>query len=473
VEVKRKNIYLIDLPTFPKGQITLAFPVIAATLPKEYNIIYLDLNIEDLKWRIEELENCLFVGMKVSCQNYDIAVDVSNQIKLHCASVNIIWGGEMPTLLPAVAKVHCDSIVTNAFESVAVELILDCEQGVLKKRYNGGLKSGSFIAPDFSIIKQPNLYSRLFGYPLETSKGCDKKCTLCMVHTMQPNLMTKTKHQLEAELSKLDGHFVNVVDYNIGVSETHLNNLLEVFTASNIAGWMGEMCIETLNNEALLSKLAKSKCRIIYCGLESTDEAALGAINKSKTNSIANYEIIVQKAQKHGIQIAAGIIIGLPNSTAKTLSDTFSFFKQLGLIYVKLTFLTYNPGTKVFNSMKRVGKYLTDDITQFDGNHFTFLPEGLDKAAMIEALELNIKDFYASESVERRANTALGNSNQQLLQWFKAVNELYSEVYFKWLNCNVFTDEQAFKALVKSKYTKEGACSRAEVQLTTMLTNAY
>lgn len=465
MHLKNKNIYLIDLPTFPKGQITLAFPVIAASLPKRYAIKYIDLNIDDIQLNEFEFENCLFIGIKVSCQNLKNAIHLTNQLKLISENCKVIWGGELPTLLPDKALQYCDSIVTNAFEAIAEELVLDCEHHVLKKQYNGLLKTTKLITPDFSIIKHTESYSKLFGYPLETSKGCDKKCTFCMVHTMQPNAITKTKQQLINELNTLSGNFINVVDYNIGVSNAHLTNVIEAFTESTVTGWMAEMCIETLNDDELLDRLAKSKCKIIYCGLESIDENSLSSINKSKTNTIDNYKTIVQKAQKYGIQIAAGIIIGLPHATAKTLDATFDFFKQLGLIYVKLTFLTYNPGTKVHTSMQRVGEYTTDDITKFDGNHFTFLPHGVDKESILEALKYNIKDFYSQKSIELRANIALGNHNFQSLQWFKCFNEIYSDVYFNWLNYDIFTNENAINELLNLKYTKNNTTITAENNL--------
>ena len=115
--------------------------------------------------------------------------------------------------------------------------------------------------------------------------------------------------------------------------------------------------------------------------------------------------------------------------------------------------------------MQRVGEYITDDITKFDGNHFTFLPNGVDKESILEALIYNIKDFYSLKSIELRANIALGNHNFQSLEWFKSFNGIYSEVYFNWLNYDIFTNENAINELLNLKYKKNNTTITAENNL--------
>lgn len=472
MSLERKNIYLIDLPTFPKGQITLAFPVIASLLSHDYKVEYIDLNMDYFSIELINSQNTLFIGIKVSCQNLNHAIEITEKVKTKSAELKVIWGGELPNLLPEMALRYCDAIVSGSFETIANELISDCEKNTLKKQYTRTALEFEFARPDFSIIKQPERYSKIFGYPLETSKGCDRKCTFCMVHTMQPKTFQKTKLQLKEELKKLSGNFINVVDYNIGVSNEHLNNIIEAFTESNVLGWMAEMCIESLNDDELLSNLAKSKCKIIYCGLESVDEESLQSVNKSKTNNINNYKTIVRKAQKHGIQIAAGIIVGLPGSTQKNLQDTFSYFRELGLIYVKITFLTYNPGTKVNSSMKNKGEYITNDITKFDGNHFTFLPRSVDKGAIVASLQGSIMDFYSEQSIKERSQIALGNAPSSTYKWFEAVNHIYSESYFEWIKYNIFTDDSSFTNLLNSKYIKSEKILSTEIKWLNSLQNA-
>jgi radical SAM superfamily enzyme YgiQ (UPF0313 family) len=450
-------IYLIDLPTFPKGIISLSFPAIAATFSKKYKARQVDLNITDFSNEsIEHFKNkkCLFVGLKVSCQNYKYAIEITQRLKSYDPELLIIWGGEYPTLLPEQASLYADISVLGAFENISLELISDIEKKSYNRTYNGknNYQCATLSQPDYSIVRNSNTYLRSMGFPMETSRGCDKKCTFCMVHVMQPASNFKSFHQLKNELESLAGKFVNIVDYNIGSDRNHLMTVVRALAESEVTGWMGEMCLESLDDEDLLSRLAKSRCKIIYCGLETTSELSLKSINKATTNNIANYRRIVRKVQSYGIQIAAGIIVGMEGANAQSITETFKLYRELGLIYAKITFLTYNPGTKVFESMKRVGKYVTEDFQFFDGNHFTFVPHGVDRSEVLEALKKNLAAFYTLKNIYRRAKNA-GLSGTVLWE-FVYFNITYRDAYLKWLKYNIFEKESGFRTLLQQKFRK-------------------
>jgi radical SAM superfamily enzyme YgiQ (UPF0313 family) len=139
----RPYIYLIDLPTFPKGVISLSFPAIAASLPNKYEIRFIDLNINNFcETEIHHFKNkyCLFIGLKVSSQNYKQAIQITDQLKRYDSNLIVVWGGEYPSLLPNLAINYADTIVCGAFENIATELLKDIESGMLQKIYNYILK---------------------------------------------------------------------------------------------------------------------------------------------------------------------------------------------------------------------------------------------------------------------------------------------------------------------------------------------
>lgn len=464
----RKKIYLIDLPTFPKGVISLSFPAIAASLPRDFSVNFIDLNLVDFnREQINDfkLGKCFFIGIKVSTQNYQQAIEVTQRIKTYNANLIIVWGGEFPSLLPLKAEMHADVVVCGGFESISQNLIDDIQNNRVKKMYDGrkSYDCSAINSPEYSIIKKPGNYSQSMGYPLETSRGCDKKCTFCMVHTMQPINNFKTVEQLGIELKNLKGKFINVIDYNIGVNERHLDNVIEAFTKGNHLGWMGEMCLETLDDDELLLRLAKSGCKIVYCGLESINEESLRSINKAKTNQIDNYSRIIKKAQRQGIQIAAGIIIGLEGATKININSTFQFYQKIGIIYAKITFLTYNPGTKVHQSMKRVGNYIKNDVSYFDGNHLTFLPKGVDKMEVLDATAKNIKVFYSDKKIHLRAINA--GLDGLAYKEFVNFNYCYREVYLQWIKHTIFDNGEGFTKLLNQKYKKKNSIIKSEKAL--------
>jgi hypothetical protein len=135
---KLLDVYLIDLPTFPKGVVSLTFSAIAASLPKKYAVHFIDLNIVNMNQKqISNFKNgnCLFIGLKVSMQNYQLAIQLSKKLKNYHSSLKIIFGGEYPSLLPNEAVNYADAIVCGAFESVCEDLIKDLESNTLQKKY--------------------------------------------------------------------------------------------------------------------------------------------------------------------------------------------------------------------------------------------------------------------------------------------------------------------------------------------------
>ncbi len=214
--------------------------------------------------------------------------------------------------------------VIGAFEPIAELMISDIKNKVSGKIYDGriNLNTKDLQITNVKVMGNLNKYYQFMGVPVETSKGCDKKCTFCMVHQMQPAYESEELLKLKLELDNYQGRFINIIDYNIGVDIDHFMAVAKVFKESKVLGWMAESCLETLDNEQLLKALSESRCKMIYCGLESIEEDSLKSVNKAKTNQLQNYERIIHKVLSYGIQVAAGLILGIEGtkkSTFKTI----------------------------------------------------------------------------------------------------------------------------------------------------------
>ena len=466
----RPELLLIDLPTFPKGTIALSLFAVAASLNQRAEVRYLDINLKNpdrvLSNIQSEIGSPAVVGLKVSSQNFPFAKELSAKIKETLPGTKIVWGGEFPSLLPDECMLHCDTIVTGQFESVATQFGDDLLNGGLKRAYQGYTPESMDFnwSPDFSIIRNPEDYFSFMGFPLETSRGCVQKCVFCMVHVMQKNYVLKSQAQMEKEVEAYRGKFVNVVDYNIGVEPQHVVNVSRALKKAGVAGWMAEMCLESLDNDEMLASMRDSGCRMIYCGLESIDEEALRTVNKAITNHVENYERIIRKVQSYGIQIATGLILGLKGMNENTFKMTYDFFHRMGIIYTKLTFLTYNPGTKVHTSMKKMGDYTTEEYEYYDGNHFSYVPKEVSMKAVYTGAEWYIRNFYNPlKIISRSFNTRL--SFLRRLE-FILFCYCYGEAYRQWLKEDIFNSESGFKNLLMAPVTKNMKVKTAERILT-------
>lgn len=460
----RPDVILIELPTFPKGVLSLSLSAVAASLPRSIEVQILDMNVDPLE-SIVSWEGLLFVGIKVSAQNYHIAQEVSAKIQQENKSIKLIWGGEFPTLLPKESLMHCNAVVQGSFEPIVSDMIFDISNDQLELIYDGRGKYKLEDCPIPQVASRYNLsrYYSFMGVPVETSRGCDKKCTFCMVHVMQNTSDLKPAQKLKKELQSYSNLFINVIDYNLGVNEEHLLEVCKVFEQSEISGWMGEMCLESLDDDKILLALQKSRCKIIYCGLESLDELSLKSVNKSKTNVLENYERIIRKAQSYNIQIAAGLILGLEGMTIDSFRNTLSKFSEWGIIYTKMTFLTYNPGTKVKESMRKKGRYLTEEVTAYDGNHLSFVANHVSEKDVFEGSTLFINEFYGLKNIEKRSKHLDSDPLQKME--FILFNLLYREVYLNWLKYDIFKDEDGFNLLLRTRFKKTRKTKKLEYLL--------
>jgi radical SAM superfamily enzyme YgiQ (UPF0313 family) len=451
----KQHVVLIDLPTYPKGTVALSLYAVAAAFGDRYAISIVDLNFETVEsafagWTSVAPALC---GLKVSAQNLNHAKNLTAYLRTKFPNTKVLWGGELPTLLPVECQQSCDCIVQGAFEPVVAQLSEDLDKGNLQPNYQAlgeSLQVQSLPAPRLDLLPHPKRYPQFMGLPMESSRGCTYKCTFCMVHTMQPGYQIKTEAQLHLELKNYSGRFLNLIDYNFGVDPAHVVHVARAIGGSKVVGWMGEMCLESLDNEEVLQALAASRCRMVYCGLEAVDELGLKSINKARTNHIENYERIIRKVQAHGIQVAAGMIIGLEGASLEGFERMQAFFHRMGILYIKLTFLTYNPGTKVKESMKRKGEYVTEEIDQYDGNHLTFLATGLEKEVLFEGSRRFIRSFYGLGAIIGRSfKTKLGLLGRMEFVLF---NLCYREFYFEWLRHDIFRDEEAYQKLLAAPF---------------------
>ncbi len=185
-----RRVLLVEPATFPKGVLSLSIPSIATFIPTEYDIVHLDFNMEDLQvlHTVCTPADFSMVGLKVSCQNYDLSVEITDLIRKLMPECPIVWGGEMPSLLPDTCKKHADSVVQGEFGAVAEHLFRHLKEDNLAEIYHSPINDDSSIwkPARLSVIKNIHKYADYMGWPMETSQGCDKKCTFCMVHSMQP-----------------------------------------------------------------------------------------------------------------------------------------------------------------------------------------------------------------------------------------------------------------------------------------------
>lgn len=437
---RKKDLLLVALPTFPKGNAPLALPYLAALLGREYRVRAIDLNLMDTEAALTEARNIrpAMVGISVSAQNHRHAERLSLALKEACPGVPIVWGGEYPTLLPEACAPFAHTIVKGLFDTVADAFMQDLRSGSLHPVYEGGNSAlpQQWVTPDWKAIGWPTGYNRFMGLPMETSRGCTEHCTFCMVLIMQrKHYHTRPLDAIAADVKAIGRELINIIDYNFGVSVEHVEAVCGIIAQSEALGFTCEMTLELLDDDRVLAALASARCRAVYCGLESLDEVALHSVGKDRTNTIGHYRRIIAKARRAGVEVASGLIIGMEHSNAQSYRTAFDFFAEVGIFYVKLTYLTFNPGTRSQRHYRSKGTFVTEEPRFYDGNHLTFVPNGVSVEETYAATRWFIGRFYSPLGILRRAWKAGGGWRQQAV--FVLFNLLFSQVYDHWLSAGM------------------------------------
>ena len=267
------TVVLIDLPVYPKGVVSLSLVSVANSLKKDFNVHVFDMNLFPISQLFAKVNDVLMFGLKVSSQNFEYAQKVSQQVRERYVKAKVVWGGELPTLLPDLCLQYADTVVSGLFEPVATEFSSDLKSNSLKQKYRSDNVGADVCLQNFEVLPYLNSYYNFIGLPLETSRGCTERCIFCMVHTMQKKeyKLTKVEH-LRKYMSQYKNKFINIVDYNFGINAEHVIQVASLIKESGAIGWMAEMCIELLDNDHMLAALKASNCKIIYCGLESIEQ---------------------------------------------------------------------------------------------------------------------------------------------------------------------------------------------------------
>jgi radical SAM superfamily enzyme YgiQ (UPF0313 family) len=113
----------------------------------------------------------------------------------------------------------------------------------------------------------------------------------------------------------------------------------------------------------MLNEMSRSKCRMVYFGIENATQKVLDYYNK-QTNSKQAMDA-VKKTRRAGIDvIVASFIVGAPYETTTEIKNTLNFAKKLKVDIPQFNILAAFPGTDIWEELKTQG--LVDEEKQWE-----------------------------------------------------------------------------------------------------------
>ncbi len=302
-------------------------------------------------------------------------------------SIPVVLGGPHASLAPDEAARYADVVFRGEAEGAWPALIADFEAGRLQARYEGG---GPPLAG--AVFPRRDLYRQRYALTLiSASRGCHYRCEFCAIWKLDSGrFRCRPVEEVWAELQRAPRGWATLfTDDNImadrdwavalfrGMAEQGLRRRFAVQASLSIA-----------DDDELLGWLRRAGCFAVMTGLESVSEASLRAMRKGVNLGIGvdHYREKIAQIHAHGLMIAGTFIFGNDGDGPDIFQRTTRFVLQAGVDLAHFGILAPDPGTDVYDRLRREGRLLYTNYPEDYGRHHLgqalFVPHAMTPAAL-------------------------------------------------------------------------------------------
>ncbi len=333
--------------------------VIAAALPSDWEVRFIDENVERARDADFHWADAVFVsGMHIQRAQMD---DIRR--RAHRFDRTTVLGGPSvsacPEHYPSFDYLHVGEM-GDATDELIARLSRDPSrppsQVVLKTVKRRELTE--FPLPAYELAR---ISDYLLG-SIQFSSGCPYECEFCDIPALYgrtPRL--KTPQQVLAELDKLRAcgqtgavYFVddNFIAHKRAVREL-LPHLVEWQKRNGYPFYLS--CEATLNiakRPEILTLMREAFFGSIFCGIETPDPEALKAIAKDHNNMVPIFDAI-RTLNGYGLEVVSGIILGLDSDTPETAENLLAFIEESKVPMLTMNLLQALPRTPLWDRLAR------------------------------------------------------------------------------------------------------------------------
>ncbi|HUI93073.1 MAG TPA: radical SAM protein [Chitinivibrionales bacterium] len=320
---------------------------------------------------------------------------LANQIRRIYPESRIIVGGIHASLVPEDFQDTADCIVQGEAEKNIIDIV--------EGKYAEKIVQGEAI-DDVEQLPLIN-YSLIQGVdsmdiiPIMTSRGCPFDCNFCCVTKVfgkhfrfqsPQRIIDEVKHAL----TFFKTNSVFFYDDNFTANQRRIDELCDLILAQDIdITWTAQVRQDIARNPALLRKMEKAGCRIVFIGFESINDLALKAMHKSQTR--ADIENAINVLHDCGINIHGMFIFGDDNDTVEILRQTVDFAIDRHIDTVQFTILTPFPGTPVYNAMVSQKRLFHRRWENYNGMYIVYQPKTMTAVQLQKEMINAYHKFYS------------------------------------------------------------------------------
>ncbi|MFA5778968.1 MAG: radical SAM protein [Elusimicrobiota bacterium] len=325
---------------------------------------------------------CLFSG------NFPELLKLSTVSKKKYPEIPIIIGGIHPTIYAAEILKNCSSIdyivLGEGEESVSqfVDMVKhnsdyfeNIDGFAFRKNKNIFINpKTNFIAdvdsisfPAYNLVNLKEYYVDTSNWhnpkklpintsvPIISSRSCPNRCRFCsMFLTMGPKWRPRTPENVADEIEFVYNtynhkHF-SFMDDNLTLRKDHVIGICNQIIQRNLNIQFetpNGLSINTLDEEVLDALVAAGMVRT-GLAIESGSDFVRNTVMKKNLSGKKIYEVVNLTKKYNDLFVTAFFIMGLPEETKETLTDTYNMIKDIAVDKVILMNIVPFPGTEVF-----------------------------------------------------------------------------------------------------------------------------
>jgi radical SAM superfamily enzyme YgiQ (UPF0313 family) len=391
------RIRLIQPPLVQPLYRQLTLPVVGAELRAAgLEVEACDENVEPLDERDVDL-----VGITCHAYNAPRAFAVADRFRAR--GIPVILGGTFPTIAPGLAQPHADSVVVGELEGLAPRIAADARAGRLQPIYRADAPPSleRTERPDWSLLDSSR-YLR-FNFPVELSRGCRFACRFCTQGALFPRPRVRSLADVERDLAQHDHGLVEVVDVNFLNDPAFFRQAAPLLRAAPGPGWMGQTTVADLAADPTLpERLAESRCRAVFVGVESLTRDGLRSLDKGWSRPEAFLEV-AERLRDAGVLVQAGLVVGLEGDDRATFAEAARFFERARAQSVSITWLHYLPGTRAHAELLAAGIPTSGELRDYDGTRPVIGWPAPARDERVAEVDRFLDEVYSWRSILRRS----------------------------------------------------------------------
>lgn len=260
---------------------------------------------------------------------------------------------------------------------------------------------------DIPIPRHDLFTSRGYSFPFVRRKefatvltdyGCPYKCSFCVMSTL--GYKCRSVGSVLEELSflhRLGKKEIFFIDQTFGADRDRTLDICSRMAQEDFGfGWVCYSRVDIVTGD-MLAAMKKAGCHTIIFGVESASEEILRKYRKGYTK--AQIREAFRLCREYGIRTVATFILGLPEESEETVTETISFLKEIDCAFASFNVAVPRMGTPLRQEAIRQGLISSDLVTMDQtGTSIAMPTRSLTREQLRDLRSRAIREFYLRPS---------------------------------------------------------------------------